>query len=64
MTRTSTEKILNYLTESKEHNDDKIKSFLNYTNSLDKYRKQSFKKSCSELYQAMYDHNPNYFENE
>ena len=64
MTRTSTEKILNYLTESKEHNDAKIKSFLNYTNSLDRFRKQSFKTSCSELYQALYDYNPNYFENE
>ena len=64
MTRTSTEKILNYLTESKEHNDAKIKSFLNYTNSLDRFRKQSFKTSCAELYQALYDFNPNYFENE
>ena len=64
MTRTSTEKILNYLTESKEHNDAKIKSFINYTNSLDRFRKQSFKTSCAELYEALKGFNPNYFENE
>lgn len=64
MTKTSTEKILNYLTESKEHNEDKMISFINYTNSLDKHRKQSFKKSCPELYTELNKYYPKQLNND
>ena len=64
ITRNSTEKVLNYLTESREDNEYKIKQFINYTRSLDKHRKQSFEKSCPELYQMLKDSKVNYFDNE
>tara|TARA_B100000902_G_C27236399_1_gene877673 strand:- start:145 stop:1467 length:1323 start_codon:yes stop_codon:yes gene_type:complete len=64
MTKTSTEKILNYLTESKEHNDEKVFSFINYTKSLDKHRNQSMKSSCPELYTELYKYYPKQLDNE
>lgn len=60
----STDRILNYLIESKDHNDEKLQSFIHYTNSLDKNRKQSFKDACPELYQNLYEYNPNLFKND
>lgn len=60
----STRKILNLLIESKDHDEDKLRQFMNYTNALDKFRKQKFKDHCPVLYQELYNFNPQLFENE
>tara|TARA_B110000858_G_scaffold190067_1_gene237543 strand:+ start:4509 stop:5828 length:1320 start_codon:yes stop_codon:yes gene_type:complete len=64
ITRNSTEKVLNYLTENKDDDKYKVKQFINYTNSLDKHRKQSFEKACPELYTMLKNSKTNYFDNE
>lgn len=64
ITIASTERVLNYMIESKDHNDEKLQSFIHYTNSLDKHRKQKFKDSCPELYKHLYEYNSKLFNND
>ena len=60
----STKKILSLLIEEKGHDMDKLRQFVNYTKSLDRFRKQNFQDSCPRLYEEINNFYPHLFSND